>query len=143
MNRLDSVESVLPYQYSHFDFCQASSEESAPSENLGQVVFGDRINASPYKLKFLQEQTCNEVCKKSYARSNADDVRKLRFLKKAIILNYQQHWIIDNLPVIWCYITEENREFCSRGFPVGCYVTKSGQKKDACRIFVIFKRKKM
>ena len=51
-------------------------------------------------------------------------------------MNYQQHWIIDNLPVIWCYQTEDNNEYCSRGFPVGCYVSKNGQKKDACRIYV-------
>lgn len=60
----------------------------------------------------------------------------MRFLKKAIILNYQQHWIIDNLPVIWCYFTQDNKEYCSRGFPVGCYVTKTGQKKDTCRVSV-------
>ena len=50
VNRLDSVESVLPFEYKHFDFCQASDEDNSPSENLGQVVFGERIRASPYKV---------------------------------------------------------------------------------------------
>ena len=35
-----------------FDFCSAG-EENAPSENLGQVVFGERIRASPYKVSIL------------------------------------------------------------------------------------------
>uniref|UniRef100_A0A2K5PVZ6 Transmembrane 9 superfamily member n=1 Tax=Cebus imitator TaxID=2715852 RepID=A0A2K5PVZ6_CEBIM len=48
VNRLDSVESVLPYEYTAFDFCQAS-EGKRPSENLGQVLFGERIEPSPYK----------------------------------------------------------------------------------------------
>ncbi|CAO2591933.1 Transmembrane 9 superfamily member 2, partial [Lemmus lemmus] len=50
VNRLDSVESVLPYEYTAFDFCQAS-EGKRPSENLGQVLFGERIEPSPYKEK--------------------------------------------------------------------------------------------
>ena len=34
-----------------FDFCQATEEEKSPTENLGQVVFGERIRPSPYKVK--------------------------------------------------------------------------------------------
>uniref|UniRef100_A0A8C9T291 Transmembrane 9 superfamily member n=1 Tax=Scleropages formosus TaxID=113540 RepID=A0A8C9T291_SCLFO len=48
VNRLDSVESVLPYEYRAFDFCTVESE-NRPSENLGQVLFGERIEPSPYK----------------------------------------------------------------------------------------------
>uniref|UniRef100_A0A674PGE6 Transmembrane 9 superfamily member n=1 Tax=Takifugu rubripes TaxID=31033 RepID=A0A674PGE6_TAKRU len=48
VNRLDSVESVLPYEYDVFDFCQ-DTKERRPSENLGQVLFGERIESSPYK----------------------------------------------------------------------------------------------
>ncbi|CAF0957999.1 unnamed protein product [Brachionus calyciflorus] len=134
VNRLDSVESVLPYEYNRFDFCQ-NNEEKSPSENLGQVVFGERIRPSPYKLNFLAPSTCNPVCTKSYRGSNDNDAKNLRFIKKAILLNYQHHWIIDNLPVVWCYYTEDNRKFCSRGFPVGCYVSKSGVQKDVCKLF--------
>jgi transmembrane 9 superfamily protein 2/4 len=58
----------------------------------------------------------------------------LRRLMKGMILNYQQHWIIDNMPVTLCYKNNENQEFCSCGFPIGCYVTKSGQSKESCNI---------
>jgi len=34
-----------------YDFCQASEDEKSPSENFGQVVFGERIRPSPYKVK--------------------------------------------------------------------------------------------
>jgi hypothetical protein len=53
---------------------------------------------------------------------------------KGMILNYQQHWIIDNMPVTLCYSNAEQKEFCSRGFPIGCYVTKRGQSKESCNI---------
>ena len=53
---------------------------------------------------------------------------------KGMMLNYQQNWIIDNIPVTWCYTNIEDQEFCSQGFPIGCYVTKSGQSKESCNI---------
>lgn len=32
-----------------FDFCK-DAKEKRPSENLGQVLFGERIESSPYKV---------------------------------------------------------------------------------------------
>ncbi len=36
------------------------------------------------------------------------------------------------MPVTWCYLVEGAQRYCSTGFPIGCYVTKSGKQKDAC-----------
>lgn len=38
------------YRFS-FDFCP-SDESLSPVENLGQVVFGERIRPSPYKVLY-------------------------------------------------------------------------------------------
>ena len=38
----------------------------------------------------------------------------------------------DNMPVTWCYRGEPGQQYCSTGFPMGCYVTKEGKAKDAC-----------
>ena len=45
------------YVYFSFDFCEAK-DDHAPAENLGQVVFGERIRPSPYKLEFEKNQEC-------------------------------------------------------------------------------------
>lgn len=134
VNRLNSIESVIPYEYHSFDFCLSPQESSkSPTENLGQVVFGERIRPSPYKIEYGKEITCEKVCDtKVYKHGNKDDKIKLDFLKKGIMLNYQHHWILDNMPVTWCYLVETNSNYCSTGFPVGCYVTESNKKKDAC-----------
>ncbi|XP_064430930.1 transmembrane 9 superfamily member 2-like isoform X2 [Mirounga angustirostris] len=132
VNRLDSEESVLPYEYNTFDFCQDSGKKN-PSENLGQVLFGERITSSPYKFSFNKTETCKKVCVKSYDRENEDHKKKLAFLKKGIQLNYQHHWIIDNMPVIWCHVIEDGK-YCTPGFPIGCFITKSGIVKDACAL---------
>lgn len=69
VNRLNSEEAIIPYEYhqyvefkfynfqlfykhflcTSFDFC-TDDHETGPVENLGQVVFGERIRSSPYKV---------------------------------------------------------------------------------------------
>lgn len=29
--------------------------------------------------------------------------------------------ISDNMPVTWCYDLEDGQQYCSTGFPMGCY----------------------
>ncbi|KAL1124782.1 hypothetical protein AAG570_001403 [Ranatra chinensis] len=133
VNRLNTEESVLPYEYHHFDFCPAD-ESKSPVENLGQVVFGERIRPSPYKIEFLKNETCKLLCKKVYKGGAKASVAKLNDLKKGMSLNYQHHWIVDNMPVTWCYPLEDSKQFCSTGFPMGCYVRDSMSSEDVCTI---------
>uniref|UniRef100_A0A1W7R9E2 Transmembrane 9 superfamily member n=2 Tax=Hadrurus TaxID=88315 RepID=A0A1W7R9E2_9SCOR len=131
VNRLNSEESVIPYEYNYFDFCTVSTSNS-PVENLGQVVFGERIRPSPYKISFLKEESCVSLCNRTYSGSKQQDRETLKILKKGMLKNYQHHWIVDNMPVTWCYPVEGGQKFCSAGFPMGCYVNSAGTPKDAC-----------
>ena len=37
------------------------------------------------------------------------------------------------MPVTWCYeVADEERKYCSTGFPIGCHVSEDGQARDAC-----------
>ena len=47
-------------------------------------------------------------------------------------MNYQHHWIVDNMPVTWCYPVEGGNQYCATGFPMGCHVDAKGGPKDAC-----------
>ncbi|TSS60352.1 Transmembrane 9 superfamily member 2 [Bagarius yarrelli] len=140
VNRLDSVESVLPYEYDVFDFCKDEKEKRS-SENLGQVLFGERIETSPYKFKFRKDESCKKVCTKTYDTSNKKENVRLDFLKRGVELNYQHHWIVDNMPVTWCYAVEDGQNYCNPGFPIGCFVTFDGRSKDACVISSGFNKK--
>ncbi|XP_077388388.1 transmembrane 9 superfamily member 2-like [Festucalex cinctus] len=133
VNRLDSQRSLLPYEYDAFDFCK-DAKEWRPSENLGQVLFGERIVSSPYRFTFKKDVKCKAVCTKMYKKHNQEDTTRLDFLKMGMQLNYQHHWIIDNMPVTWCYDVEDKQVYCNPGFPIGCFVTADGRPKDACVI---------
>ncbi|RWS01640.1 hypothetical protein B4U79_02365 [Dinothrombium tinctorium] len=139
VNKLDSEETAIPYEYHHFDFCEAKKEVSQV-ENLGQVVFGERIRLSPYNISFLHQEECKFLCAKEYDLSKDSDVQKLDFLKKGMFRNYQHHWIVDNMPVTWCYPVEGDNQYCSVGFPMGCYVNNEKVPKDACIMNALFNK---
>jgi len=42
----------------------------------------------------------------------------------------------DNMPVTWCYQLEDERQYCSTGFPMGCYSKESRSQQDTCTIHV-------
>merc|ERR1712015_24794 len=93
VNSLDSVENIIPYEYDKFDFCH-DEKDASPSENLGQVVFGERIRPSPYQFDFNKNKTCVKVCSKQY-KETKEDKASLSFLAKGVEENYQHHWIVD------------------------------------------------
>jgi len=140
VNRLNSEESVIPFEYSSFDFCQADDKLGGQSENLGQVVFGERIRNSPYDIVFNKEETCKVVCNREYTKGDSSAKDKLAFLKKGIAMNYQHHWIVDNMPVTWCYDIEGGK-YCATGFPMGCMIDAEGNKRDACVMHSEFRDK--
>lgn len=131
VNRLDSEQSALPYEYSYFDFCQSDSKEW-PVENLGQIVFGERIRPSPYNISFLKNESCKTICTKTYDLNKDEDIEKVDRLRKGIFENYQHHWIVDNMPITWCFQTADEQSYCSIGFPMGCHVNGRGIGQFAC-----------
>lgn len=134
VNRLNTEESVIPFEYHYFDFCVANEQQS-PVENLGQVVFGERIRPSPYKIEFLNNVECRKLCTKTYHGNKKDDLERIERLKTGMRLNYQHHWIVDNMPVTWCYFLTDGRRYCSIGFPMGCYPDYPGRMCDAENVY--------
>lgn len=65
-----------------------------------------------------------QACTRFYTGGDPDSDKRLMILKKGMGLNYQHHWIVDNMPVTWCYPLENDRQFCSTGFPMGCLVRR-------------------
>lgn len=102
-----------------------SEDKESPVENLGQVVFGERIRPSPYKLEFLKEDYCRKTCTKTYVGGDEQHEIKLNRLKEGMEKNYQHHWIVDNMPVTWCYRSDE-RQYRTTRFPMGCFSKNNG-----------------
>uniref|UniRef100_A0A0N5AMH5 Transmembrane 9 superfamily member n=1 Tax=Syphacia muris TaxID=451379 RepID=A0A0N5AMH5_9BILA len=110
-------------------------KQESPVENLGQVLFGERIKSSAYKvITFNQPEQCALLCTKDYNTDNAHNSLTFHLLMHGMKLNYQHHWIIDNMPVAFCFYNQQGNSVCTTGFPMGCYVTPQRKQKDACML---------
>lgn len=122
-----------------FDFCQVEEgmADKNPPENLGQVVFGERLRASPYIINYRENKTFSPLCEKKYDFTKEDDRNKLSFIISRIQEGYMYAWVIDNMPVTWCYkVLNTEKQFCTPRFPMGCYVSKDGTRQESCYISV-------
>lgn len=139
VNRLTSDQWAIPYEYEHFDFCR-TDETVSPSENLGQVVFGERIRLSPYKISFLKNVQCRALCNKTYRANDHGSVRRLATLKAGMRRQYKHHWIVDNMPVTSCYSPPDmSSHTCTMGFPMGCYSSHTSRRmKGICGVFATY-----
>jgi transmembrane 9 superfamily protein 2/4 len=120
VNRLDSVRTQLPYDYYSLPFCKPDKVNNE-AENMGEVLRGDRIETSLYKVNTNHEKSCEILCKRDYS---ADEMKQ--FADK-IQEEYRAHWLVDNLPAAFrqnLYTTDPNappeqRYSYERGFLIG------------------------
>jgi transmembrane 9 superfamily protein 2/4 len=115
VNKLTSTKTQIPYDYYSLPFCHPSKIQGE-SENLGEVLVGDRIEKNTlYELNFKVQAPCQTAC-----RVLLDKQKKDKFIK-AIDQEYRAHWIVDNLPVAVKAHNDLRPDdaFFIRGFPVG------------------------
>lgn len=63
--KMTSVRTQLPYEYYSLPFCLPKNGSfHYKSENLGEVLRGDRIVNTPYDVRMAQNVGCNLLCHK-------------------------------------------------------------------------------
>jgi transmembrane 9 superfamily protein 2/4 len=61
--KMTSSVTQLPYSYYSLPFCKPNASKLVyKSENLGEVLRGDRIVTTPYELKLGQDVSCSLAC---------------------------------------------------------------------------------
>lgn len=114
----DQVRSVLSFDYysPEFHFCRPEKVEYQ-SESLGSILFGDRIQSSPFELRMKQEQKCKAFkgCgPQSYTSTEA------KFVNKRISQSFNLNMLIDGLPAGELVTdTTTGDYFYSPGFALG------------------------
>uniref|UniRef100_A0A0M3IRD0 Transmembrane 9 superfamily member n=2 Tax=Ascaris TaxID=6251 RepID=A0A0M3IRD0_ASCLU len=63
--KITSTKTVVPYEYYSLPFCRPTGEIHYKSENLGEVMRGDRIVNTPFQVFMRQDIACNTTCSKS------------------------------------------------------------------------------
>lgn len=63
--KMTSIHTQLPYEYYSLPFCLPKSGSNSihyKSENLGEVLRGDRIVNTPYVVKMAENLPCTLLC---------------------------------------------------------------------------------
>ena len=111
------VRSVFSFDYYHDEFhhCQPEGGAKSISESLGSILFGDRIQTSPFELHMGVNETCKAVCDEQ-----TFSVKDARFVNRRIFQNYNLNWLIDGLPAGQLqYDPNTETRFYSPGFALG------------------------
>ncbi|OSS44259.1 hypothetical protein B5807_11062 [Epicoccum nigrum] len=111
------LRSVFSFDYYErpFHFCQPEGGPQYIKESLGSILFGDRIQTSPFELKMGINETCKALCgSQEYTPQDAV------FVNTKIAQGYDLNWLIDGLPAAQL-LKDPNSElpFYSPGFALG------------------------
>lgn len=120
VNSLTSIDTELPFGYYTLPFCQPEQGVKQVTENLGELLMGDRIENSPYIFKMNVNQSSLMLC-----LGHALDDNEVKHFRQRIDDYYQINLILDNLPVTR-YTKPKDSELVLRwtGFPIGFSIDK-------------------
>ncbi|KAK3089670.1 hypothetical protein FSP39_005498 [Pinctada imbricata] len=91
--KMTSVRTQLPYEYYSLKFCTPKEGKKFKIENLGEVLRGDRIVNTPYKVQMNVNKGCTVLCEKLTM-----DAKESKLVAERIHQSYFVHLIVDNLP---------------------------------------------
>ena len=118
-------------------------EGATVSENLGQILLGERIRHSPYQIRMREDVYCKPLCTRKYSADDKKSKTKFKMLYNAIKKDYMHHWIVDNLPAVECtsncrggHETHE-KPYYRLGFPVGCAIGEARKSMTICTVNTI------
>uniref|UniRef100_A0A0D6R1M1 Transmembrane 9 superfamily member n=1 Tax=Araucaria cunninghamii TaxID=56994 RepID=A0A0D6R1M1_ARACU len=125
VNKLSSTKTQLPYEYYSLKYCPPKDIIDV-SENLGEVLRGDRIENSPYVFKMRETRLCNVLCKIKWDASEA------KSFKEKIDDEYRVNMILDNLPVAVAKQRTEAGQVPAyeHGFRVGFKASYTGSPEE-------------
>jgi len=157
--KLSSVHN-LPFDFYSLKYCEPIPKKFS-AENLGEYLFGDRIENSVYKFQFLKDVTCQMIEPNNVnIRCPTLEPKDIEEFKQKIDDEYLVQMIVDNLPLanrqnpdgdcgnpppeVEDLKNEGKATKYSRpdGFPVGCRqvageeLLPNGKKKTKYQYFV-------
>lgn len=108
--KMTSTHTQLPYEYYSLQFCLPKNGTLVyKSENLGEVLRGDRIVNTPYEVRMAENVRCKLLCNSKDRPLNWDREQSEKVAER-IRHEYFVHLIVDNLPVATKFINPDTNE---------------------------------
>jgi len=117
--KMTSSLTQLPYDYYSLKFCSPAGGVRYKTENLGEVLRGDRIVNTAYNVLMNVNSTCNVLCNSKelpLVWSPEDSLQAINMIKN----EYHIHFEMDNLPAATRFTHIETKQVVyERGFRLG------------------------
>eukprot|EP00118_Oscarella_pearsei_P028511 m.2326 g.2326 ORF g.2326 m.2326 type:complete len:633 (+) comp8579_c0_seq1:46-1944(+) len=94
--KMTSIKYQLPFEYYSLPFCKPEEGIRYKTENLGEVLRGDRVVNTAYKVNILRDEPCRAICLKDGPMKFDSEASKSFFDR--IKREYTLHMLLDNLP---------------------------------------------
>lgn len=111
--KLTSVKAQLPYDYYSLPFCDPPHGTVYKTENLGEVLRGDRIVNTPYQVRMTEPIKCAVLCNKTFTESQS------KLVAKRIRQQYNVHLLTDNLPCATKISMPQDATLYEHGYKLG------------------------
>ncbi|KAK0080370.1 hypothetical protein PV325_014066 [Microctonus aethiopoides] len=96
--KMTSTRTQLPYEYYSLQFCEPKNVTHIyKSENLGEILRGDRIVNTPYEVAMKENIPCRLLCNEPNRPINWNEEYSQLAIER-IRNEYTVHLLIDNLP---------------------------------------------
>ncbi|XP_006812572.1 transmembrane 9 superfamily member 4-like [Saccoglossus kowalevskii] len=102
--KMTSTKTQLPYEYYSLKFCMSGNEPVYKTENLGEVLRGDRIVSTNYKVEMNRDKSCTVLCEQDL------DGKESKKMMDRIKENYYIHLLSDNLPAATKFVMLDTHE---------------------------------
>jgi len=117
--KMTSSMTQLPYDYYSLKFCTPPDGTRYKTENLGEVLRGDRIVNTAYDVRMSENATCKVLCNSKASPLVWSQEESLEAINK-IEKEYYIHFEMDNLPAATRFSHLETKEMVyERGFRLG------------------------
>ncbi|XP_012252310.1 transmembrane 9 superfamily member 4 [Athalia rosae] len=117
--KMTSTHTQLPYDYYSLPFCLPKNGTIYKSENLGEVLRGDRVVNTPYIVSMHKDVSCQLLCHTASNRMTWNEEDSQRVIER-IQHEYSVHLLIDNLPAATRQVHPETREVAvQHGYRLG------------------------
>ena len=118
--KMTSTHTQLPYEYYSIPFCPPKSGEvQYKSQNLGEILRGDRITNTAYEVNMGTEFECKLLCGGKDKPSVNWDAGESGDVYTKIQEEYFVHLITDNLPVATQFRIDSGEISYEPGFRLG------------------------
>lgn len=129
--KMTSSKTQLPYEYYSLPFCKPNTIEYK-TENLGEVLRGDRIVNTPYVANVTQEALCTVLCDQKLKDNEAAT------LVQRIKEEYSVHLLADNLPSATKIMLGNDEFQLERGFKIGVYTQNTAYIFNHLKIMLMY-----